>query len=89
MDELADIMREVLNELKELNSKLDSIRGVGAYNSMADIYDKLDIINYSISDVKDEVTNVCDKLDIVDSSISSVESAVNSVESSIDSLDRY
>lgn len=73
-------MQQVLTQLETINANLDSIRGVGSVNTLADIYDKLENINDSISQGKDEVSNFYDKLDIIDSLITDVELAVNSVE---------
>jgi len=61
MDELVSVMKDILAELQEMNSKLDDIKGVGVYNSLADVCDKLD-------DIKgigafNSISDVCDKID--------------------------
>lgn len=75
MEELVDVMREILNELQEINTKLDDIKGIGSESSLADIYDKLDEIKGT--GLYNSITDVCDKLDSVDSSVSNVEFAIN------------
>lgn len=75
MDELVDVMREILKELQEINTKLDDIKGIGSENSLADICDKLDEIKGT--GLYDSISDVCEKLDSVESAISSVELAIN------------
>ena len=48
MDELIEIISELLTEIRELNSKIDDIKGFGLYGSINDVCDKLD-------DIKSEV----------------------------------
>lgn len=56
MDELIDIMRLILVEVQEMNMKLDNIdtsineiKGFGIYNSIADVCQKLDEVDSTIS----------------------------------------
>ena len=66
MDEIVLIMTEILGELREINSKLDDIKGYGIDNSITDICSKLDDLKGSgINSIDD----VCDKLDRIESSI--------------------
>jgi len=71
MDELIDVMRSILLELQEINSKLDDIRGSG-FNSIDDICSKLENISgfYSLSDV-------CDRLDTIDSTLSCIDTSIS------------
>ena len=66
MDELVSVMEDILAELQEMNSKLDEIKGYGAYNSITDLASGLDDITgtgcCSLSDV-------CDKLDSLETTI--------------------
>lgn len=66
MDELIDVMKEILLELQEINSKIDDIKGYGICSSLSDLGDKIDEITgmgvYTISDI-------CDKIDAVDTTI--------------------
>lgn len=48
MDDLIFIMNEMLEELRDINRKLDEIQGNSINNSISDICDKLDIIDLSI-----------------------------------------
>lgn len=68
MDELICIAREILDEIRIMNSRLDDIRGFGT-SSIEDVCDKLDDIRgsslYSIDDV-------CNKLDEVSDGIAAV-----------------
>jgi len=74
MDELIEIMSELLAEIRELNSKIDDIKGSGIYNSINDICDKLDDVKSSIDDLKgngvyDSISDVCDKIDSLETTI--------------------
>ena len=42
MDELLAVLENILSELEEMNSKLEEIKGISIYNSISDIYDKLE-----------------------------------------------
>lgn len=68
MDELVDIMRELLFEIKEMNAKLDDIRGMGI-NSIDDVCNKLDDIRglgvNSMDDVYNELVDIQHELDSV------------------------
>ena len=59
MDEVVDVLKDILNELHDMNSKLDDIRGSGLY-SIEDIHSKLDDIQgtgafNSISEIYDKI----------------------------------
>ena len=49
MYEVVSVLKEILDELKEMNSKLDSIQGDGLWNSISDVHNKLDDIETIIS----------------------------------------
>ena len=49
MDELVSVMQEILAELREMNSKLDEIQGIGINNSLSDVCDKLDSLETTIT----------------------------------------
>lgn len=49
MDELVSVMQDILAELKEMNSKLDDIKGTGLYNSLSDVCDKIDSLETTIT----------------------------------------
>ena len=84
MNELTEIMKQVLTELENLNANLDSIRGGGSFNTL---YDKLENINDSIGEVKDDVSNVYDKLDSINDSVYSVKDGVTDVYDKLDTID--
>ena len=49
MDEVVGLLTDILDELREINGKLDDIRGSTICDgSLEDIYDKLDEINDNI-----------------------------------------
>ncbi len=57
---------------------LQSIQGDELFNSISDVYEKLDSINDKLDDIKgagvfNSISDVCDKLDEVDQSLSSIE----------------
>ncbi len=43
------LLLEILNELREINQKLDDIKGLGPWDSITDICDKLDSIDTNTS----------------------------------------
>jgi len=67
MDELVDLMQQMLSELQGINEKLDEIKGIGVYNSLADVCDKLD--NVIGTGLYNSLSDVCDKLDSLDTTI--------------------
>ena len=58
MDELVNVMSEILAELKEMNTKLDEIKGYGSYNSIADVYDKLTAVESAVNDVESGISSL-------------------------------
>lgn len=48
MNEIIELLIEIRNLLSEMNEKLDDIQGVGIYNSIADVCDKLDSLDTTI-----------------------------------------
>ncbi len=87
MDELVDIMRDVLNELEGINNKLESILGPSGFNSLSDIYDKIENIESYVSDVKQDVSEINDSLDNINSAIDNVKDEVSSVCDKLDNVD--
>lgn len=51
MDELISVMKEIRNQLAEMNEKLDEIKGFGLCNNLSDIYNKLDEICCSVDNI--------------------------------------
>ena len=82
MDKMIQVLNSILEELQDMNRKLDDIRGTG-FCSLEDIGDKLDTISTSVSwtenvaDHLDSIScsglyglnDVCDKLDSVETAI--------------------
>lgn len=67
MDEMIEIMRELLDEMKLINMKLDNIQGCGV-NSIDDVCDKLYDINSNLESIRgdgtdDTISDICDKLE--------------------------
>lgn len=48
MEELVEVLQDILCELRDMNSKLDDIKGYGMNDSLSDIYDKLEDISDSL-----------------------------------------
>ncbi|MBR1453938.1 MAG: hypothetical protein IJ593_04770 [Lachnospiraceae bacterium] len=48
MDEMTDLLRGILAELRDINRKLDDIKGTGFCDSIADVCTKLDRLNSTI-----------------------------------------
>lgn len=49
MDELVNLMEQILAELQEMNSKLDDIKGLGPYDSLTDVCDKIESLETTIT----------------------------------------
>ena len=47
MDEMTNVLKEILEELKAINEKLDTITGDGDYG-LDEVFNKLDCIEVSI-----------------------------------------
>ena len=56
MNELVEVMQQILEELRGINLRLDSIQGDGLYNSIGDVHDKLDDVESAISSLETTVT---------------------------------
>lgn len=72
MADVEFLLEAILDELKDMNSKLDDIRGFGINgNSLADVCEKLDeakgvgIHGDTLADVCDRIEDVCFKLDMM------------------------
>lgn len=99
MDEILSVLIDIKNELMEMNQKLDSIQGIGAYNSIADVCDKLDELSggesleglaSKIDEIKgtgiyDTVADVCDKLDAIKGS--GIYDSISDVCEKLDTID--
>ena len=51
MDQVADLLSEILSELREMNGKMDDIMGSGLYNSITDVCNKLDDVESKLSSI--------------------------------------
>lgn len=71
MDEMITLLEEIRDLLSEMNSKLDDIKGIGIYSSIADVCDKLDAISGSGLNNLDDVCNKLD--DIKGSGLNSID----------------
>lgn len=56
MDELVTVLESILSELQTMNAKLDEIKGMGMYDSISDVCDKLDEVGDKISSLETTVT---------------------------------
>ena len=56
MDELVTVLESILSELQTMNSKLDEIKGMGMYDSISDVCDKLDEVGDKINSLETTVT---------------------------------
>ena len=56
MDELVTVLESILSELQTMNAKLDEIKGMGMYDSISDVCDKLDEVGDKINSVETTVT---------------------------------
>lgn len=71
MDEIVNVMQEILDELKEMNSKLDEIKGFGIYNSLCDVCDKIDSLGAEIkgAGLYNSLSDVCDKIESLETTV--------------------
>lgn len=56
MDELVTVLESILSELQAMNAKLDEIKGMGMYDSISDVCDKLDEVGDKINSLETTVT---------------------------------
>ena len=56
MDELVTGLESILSELQTMNAKLDEIKGMGMYDSISDVCDKLDEVGDKINSLETTVT---------------------------------
>jgi hypothetical protein len=56
MDELVTVLESILSELQTMNAKLDEIKGMGMYDSISDVCDKLDEVGDKINSLETTVT---------------------------------
>ena len=56
MDELVAVLESILSELQTMNAKLDEIKGMGVYDSISDVCDKLDEVGDKINSLETTVT---------------------------------
>lgn len=58
IDKVVDVLRDILFELQEMNSKLDDIKGSGLYNSISDVCDKLDEVKEDLSGIDSSISDL-------------------------------
>lgn len=58
MDCVVDVLQDILIELREMNIKLEDIKGLAPFNSIADVCDKLDSVESAISGVDLSISNL-------------------------------
>ena len=58
IDKVVDVLRDILFELQEMNSKLDDIKGSGLYNSISDVCDKLDEVKEDLSEIDSSISDL-------------------------------
>lgn len=56
MDELVTVLESILSELQTMNAKLDEIKGMGMYDSISDVCNKLDEVGDKINSLETTVT---------------------------------
>lgn len=56
MDEVVTVLESILSELQKINTKLDEIKGVGIYNNISNVCDKLDEVGDKVSSLETTVT---------------------------------
>ena len=68
MDELIEVMKDVLIELQEINSKLDEIRGSGT-KSIDDLCSELESISSDIFGIELNTSNIATDVSGISSAI--------------------
>lgn len=65
---MEEILQQILDELRDMNQKLDDTKGFGINNSLSDVCDKLDemLNGYDFSNVCSKLDDVCSKLDMIE-----------------------
>ena len=49
MDELVTVLESILSELQTMNAKLDEIKGMGMYDSISDVGDKINSLETTVT----------------------------------------
>lgn len=83
--EIRDGINLINSNISELQTSVENIQGIGLYNSLSDVSEKLDSLNEAVDSIKgigynDTLSDVCDKLDDVTSALSSIETWVSLIE---------
>ena len=65
---MEEILQQILDELRDMNQKLDDTKGFGINNSLSDVCSKLDemLNGYDFSNVCSKLDDVCSKLDMIE-----------------------
>lgn len=65
---MEEILQQILDELRDMNQKLDDTKEFGINNSLSDVCDKLDemLNGYDFSIVCSKLDDVCSKLDMIE-----------------------
>ena len=91
MEELISIMQDVLSELQSISDKLDDIKGTGINNSLSDICEKIDGLEFPEFDsctMESELQDINSKLDDIQghgsyNSIADIHDKLNDIENAI------
>lgn len=84
MEETNVLLLQLIEQLKNVNEKLDCITG-GGQSSIENISDKLDSIRASIQEMGGAqgsytIEQVCDRLDLIDGSLSIVDNSLQNID---------
>lgn len=80
-EEVVSLLSEILNELRDVNSKIDDVKGIGVYSSLSNVCDKIDELGNKIDNLEtvidgikgtglyDSLSDVCDKIESLETTI--------------------
>lgn len=46
---VVSLLSKTLNELRDVNSKIDDVKGIGVYSSLSDVCDKIESLETTIT----------------------------------------
>lgn len=67
MEEIKMFLQAILEEMQTINANLEEIKGEGLYNSISDVYDKVEDIQDAVKELQgnglyNSINDVCNKL---------------------------
>ena len=75
MPDIETLLRDILNELRSLNNKMDSLLGPDIYD-IHDIHNELQIANQHLDSIVSNLDNIASDVELIKSDVNEIELAV-------------